>query len=106
MRVSWFIVSLVFFSMTAPLVANGGEETSVPDMDLIEFLGGWETEDGDWIDPFLFDDRFQEETFTDVEEDGKLVQEDLGQTENDAFGGHDSLKKNTGQRAGKNDSTQ
>ncbi len=27
------------------------EETELPSMDFLEFLGEWETEDGGWVDP-------------------------------------------------------
>lgn len=32
-------------------VAWGQEDDAMPDMDLIEFLGEWETGSGEWIDP-------------------------------------------------------
>jgi len=32
------------------------DDTSMPSMELLEFLGEWETEDGEWIDPVLLDE--------------------------------------------------
>ena len=31
------------------------DDASMPSMELLEFLGEWETEDGEWIDPILLD---------------------------------------------------
>ncbi len=30
---------------------EGTEESEMPSLELLEFLGDWETEDGEWIDP-------------------------------------------------------
>ncbi len=32
------------------------EETDMPSMALLEFLGTWETDDGEWVDPAQFED--------------------------------------------------
>ena len=32
------------------------EDTDAPSMELLEFLGSWETDDGEWVDPALLDD--------------------------------------------------
>jgi hypothetical protein len=32
------------------------DDGSMPSMALLEFLGEWETEDGEWIDPILLDE--------------------------------------------------
>ena len=29
----------------------GTEESEMPSLELLEFLGDWETDDGEWIDP-------------------------------------------------------
>ena len=34
-----------------PLVAMAGDPADVPDIQLLEFLGEWETSQGKWIDP-------------------------------------------------------
>lgn len=40
----------------------------IPDEELLEFLASWETDDGDWIDPFTFTEDEPE-----VNDDEKLV---------------------------------
>jgi len=30
---------------------ESSEETEIPSLELLEFLGDWETDDGEWIDP-------------------------------------------------------
>jgi hypothetical protein len=37
------------------------ESASLPDIELLEFLGSWETASGDWIDPTVFADVDTEE---------------------------------------------
>lgn len=32
-------------------------EEQMPSMDFLEYLGEWETEDGEWIDPIELDDE-------------------------------------------------
>jgi hypothetical protein len=34
-----------------PLVATAGDPADTPDIQLLEFLGEWETSQGKWIDP-------------------------------------------------------
>lgn len=47
-------VSLLVFSVTV-----FGEET-MPDLEFLEFLGSWETQDGSWFDPIqLLNDQEQ-----------------------------------------------
>lgn len=41
-------------------MANEFSEETPPDMELIEFLGGWETKNGEWVDPVIFDETFPE----------------------------------------------
>ena len=54
---TWFIVMLCVFP---PLFAE--EQTSnetMPSIEFLEFLGEWETEEGEWIDPVeLENDEF------------------------------------------------
>ncbi len=38
------------------ITVEADDDTSMPSMALLEFLGEWETEDGDWIDPILLDE--------------------------------------------------
>ena len=49
------LISIAFESNAA----SGGDN---PSMELLEFLGEWQTKDGDWIDPMRFLD-IQEEDF-------------------------------------------
>jgi len=44
---------LVLLALLAPLHAApaGADEPSAPSLELLEFLGDWETEDGEWVDP-------------------------------------------------------
>jgi hypothetical protein len=37
------------------------DDTTMPSIELLEFLGEWETEDGDWIDPMLLDEMLSPE---------------------------------------------
>ena len=32
------------------------EDTDMPSMEFVEFLGSWETDDGEWVDPTQFED--------------------------------------------------
>lgn len=61
-RVSWIAAGLLTLCITAnDVIAAKIEEIRPSDMDLIEFLGGWETEDGEWVDPALLDVVFTED---------------------------------------------
>ena len=31
------------------------KDTDMPSMELLEFLGSWETDDGEWVDPMLLE---------------------------------------------------
>ena len=46
---------IVAFSI--PLPAQEAEGETPPSLELLEFLGAWETEDGEWIDPALLQDK-------------------------------------------------
>ena len=37
------------------------DDASMPSMELLEFLGEWETEDGEWVDPILLDEMLSPE---------------------------------------------
>jgi len=39
-----------------PVQAKGDDPENLPDMALLEFLGSWESETGEWIDPMFFED--------------------------------------------------
>jgi len=63
-EISLIMVLIVIFP-AAPAWCNGIDptnsedienDTSMPSMELLEFLGGWETDDGEWVDPALLND--------------------------------------------------
>lgn len=43
--------ALLMSLMALPLVANA--EDDAPDIELLEFLGAWQTADGEFLDPML-----------------------------------------------------
>lgn len=46
-----------------PILSPAGEEDgepAQPDMELIEFLGTWETADGEWVDPMALKEMDEE----------------------------------------------
>lgn len=72
MRVNRFLVAVLFLIMffSVLLLAqdhglnvtnmnNQKDEVESPSMELLEFLGNWETEGGEWIDPTLLDPTTQ-----------------------------------------------
>lgn len=52
-RLTYFALLLVAMLLgnIRPALAQD-EQTDNPDMDMLEFLGEWEVEDGSWVDPF------------------------------------------------------
>lgn len=50
---------------------EGSEETETPSLELLEFLGDWETEDGEWIDP----EEMKQITLTDQEQEQEYEDE-------------------------------
>lgn len=56
-----FATLIVWGWLAAPAWAqqpetDAGKEEELPSMELLEFLGEWETEDGEWIDPEELDE--------------------------------------------------
>lgn len=43
-------------AQTDPATRVYDDDASLPSMELLEFLGEWESEDGEWIDPLLLDE--------------------------------------------------
>jgi len=39
------------FAQEPGQLREGSEESEMPSLELLEFLGDWETDDGEWIDP-------------------------------------------------------
>ncbi len=53
------------FAQEPGQVREGSENTEMPSLEFLEFLGDWETDDGEWIDPeeleqIALDDQEQE----------------------------------------------
>lgn len=44
----------------ADLRASELQDMAPPDLELIEFLGDWETKNGEWVDPLAFAETFPE----------------------------------------------
>ena len=51
------LIGVFFMLITAQAGAQGEDEITSADLALLEFLGDWGTEEGEWIDPLLFDDE-------------------------------------------------
>lgn len=51
MRVSGLFIALVFIFLASHGMAEDSQEDVPSDIEFLEFLGRWETKDGDWIDP-------------------------------------------------------
>ncbi len=45
-----------------PTESKQAAEPSQPSMELLEFLGSFETIDGDWIDPMSFEEQYESDT--------------------------------------------
>jgi len=53
-RGKWLVLGLV---AALPLGEAVSRETDpLPDQEMLEFLGSWQTQDGEWVDPFHLDD--------------------------------------------------
>ena len=53
----WLVLSMILFAPSAR--AEDAGPADVPDLELLEFLGEWETEDGEWIDPTSFEEPIE-----------------------------------------------
>jgi len=51
------LIGALLVLMTAQVGAQGEDEITFADLALLEFLVDWETEEGEWLDPMLFDDK-------------------------------------------------
>ena len=59
-----FYVLFLLCTMTSLFAEERINIEEIPSMDFLEFLGEWETEQGEWIDPVALED----------EEIGKLIE--------------------------------
>ena len=55
---------LMYCSLTPLFAEQQSAEEEIPTMEFLEFLGEWETEEGEWIDPVVLEN----------EEFGKLIE--------------------------------
>ena len=46
-------IAILIILLSIALDANAANEDK-PSMELLEFLGEWQTKDGDWVDPMRF----------------------------------------------------
>jgi hypothetical protein len=63
---------LMLCSMSSLFAEGQSNKEAMPSMEFLEFLGEWETEEGEWIDPVEFEN----------EEFGKLIETAI-ETENE-----------------------
>ncbi len=63
----YLIVLLGIFPLMAWAEPDVGES---PSLELLEFLGNWETEDGEWLDPIQLLEELEAESQTAEVEDG------------------------------------
>ena len=50
-RVKWFVLVLMTMLIASPSTAKDAQTLSKQDLEFLEFLGSWETEDGEWVNP-------------------------------------------------------
>ena len=62
-------IALIIILLSIALDANAANENTNPSMELLEFLGEWQTKDGDWVDPM----RFLDVSETDLEKDASTM---------------------------------
>lgn len=68
-----FRLSLMLMALySSMLVAQEVAKDEMPVLDFIEFLGEWETEEGEWIDP----NEFETEDYAELESEGPEAQDD------------------------------
>ncbi len=78
-RAKCFFVLVLMFWPCSFLFAKNVDELTLADMDLIEFLGSWETQDGEWLDPSLFDEEAKSDQVI------EKIMDDPGQEEQNRF---------------------
>ena len=54
--VKWLVLGVMMSSVT-PVQAKDAQSLSNQDLEFLEFLGSWETEDGEWVNPLDFMDK-------------------------------------------------
>ncbi len=51
------LILLLMIQFSSILQADSEQEDGTPSLDLLEFLGEWESSDGEWLDPADFEDN-------------------------------------------------
>jgi len=51
------LILLLMIQFSSILQADSQQEGAVPSLDLLEFLGEWESSDGEWLDPAELEDN-------------------------------------------------
>ena len=65
MPVDWLVMGLVAtMAFAEPELVDPDLES---DLELLEFLGSWETDDGEWIDPTMLADEPETDVPTDTQ---------------------------------------
>ncbi|MBL1141699.1 MAG: hypothetical protein HND53_06670 [Proteobacteria bacterium] len=67
--------NVLFFLLLCPvssLLAEQQTNESLPSLDFLEFIGEWETEEGEWLDPILLENEGLEEMMTDTKTENEI----------------------------------
>mgnify|MGYP000128961095 FL=1 len=51
------LILLLMIQFSSILQATSEQDNGAPSLDLLEFLGEWESSDGEWLDPAEFEDN-------------------------------------------------
>ena len=54
-------IAVLIILLSIAYDANAANDDGNPSMELLEFLGEWQTKDGDWVDPMRFLDVSDED---------------------------------------------
>lgn len=57
-RMNYQLRLLLFAMFTVPVLTLADEADTSPSMELLEFLGEWETDEGEWISPDELDNDY------------------------------------------------
>lgn len=68
------VCAMVFFCLISSLFAEERTNEETPSMDFLEFLGDWETEQGEWVD-FVELEHVESEKLIETTIDSKINNE-------------------------------
>ena len=51
------LILMLMIQFSSILQATSEQDNGAPSLDLLEFLGEWESSDGEWLDPAEFEDN-------------------------------------------------